>query len=232
MSRWDEFDDDDRQYVSVTTFLDIISKPFLYQWYAKMERAYVKHLIEEEKYELKDLLNYATSTSKEMPYGARLYTQETSDRGSNVHKAIDYTLKALKLPQLTKDEQHRYGKWVKWWDEQKFSLVGAERQVRSRKHGYAGTMDALLADGRVIDWKTGKGQYPEHKLQNYAYQWAEKENGDKITGGLLVYIPEDGDVQTIDVPEVTEELFKPVLAALDLWRWANNKTWSENEITH
>ena len=96
--------------------------------------------------------------------------------------------------------------------------------------GYAGTLDALVTDKlgllKVIDWKTGKSEYPEHSLQSWAYQNAMLEEGHvSVNGGLLVYIPKEKEIYTRDVPLVNSSLFAPVLAALELWRWSNNKPW-------
>jgi len=230
--RFYNFEGDDRDYVSVTTFLGIIAKPFLYGWNAKMEREYIRFLIEEEGYGLGDVLKVLNARPKEKPYGAQLYMKQTSDKGSKIHKAIDYTLKDLKLPKLNKVEQKLYDKWLEWWNAQGYELQGAERIVKNSTHGYAGTMDALVIkaeQGLVIDWKTGKNHYNEHDLQNYAYQKALWYEGQVVDGGLLVYIPEDKEIDdSHKLPRVTDELMKPVLHALGLWRWANNKPWKEN----
>jgi hypothetical protein len=112
-----------------------------------------------------------------------------------------------------------------WWKEQGFELLGAEQVVKHEWLGYAGTLDALVKKESkllIIDWKTGKNHYAEHVLQNLAYQHALGE----VHGGLLVYVRDDGKpVETHPVPQVTTELFQPVLDALGLWRWANNKPW-------
>lgn len=219
--RFYNFPDDSRSYVSVTTFLGIINKPFLMTWAAKMERELIRELAKQDK-ALLEILEYL---KPKQPYGYQLYTETTSQLGSNVHKAIDYTLKNLKLPKLSKQEQAVYDKWLAWWEAQGFSLIGAEKVIKSEQWGYAGTLDAevCLGDDRLIlDWKTGKNHYAEHVLQNLAYQHALD---DKPAGGLLVYIREGKEVETRPVPQVTPELLQPVLDALSLWRWANNKPW-------
>ena len=71
--RFYHFDGDDRDYVSVTTYQGMIAKPFLYGWNAKMEREYIRFLIEEEGYGLKQLLDLLYARPKDKPYGAKLY---------------------------------------------------------------------------------------------------------------------------------------------------------------
>jgi hypothetical protein len=248
MSRYYELPGDDRSYVSVTTFLDVISKPFLLPWAAKMERILINLLIE-QGYNLDYIKEYlATDPDNPKkfvnPFGYQSYTDSRADIGATVHKAIDYKLKKLRLPKMTKTEKKVYDKWLAWWEAQKFELLGAERVVYNRQLGYAGTLDALVRGGmedplhqllRVIDWKTGKGHYPEHILQNFAYQEALNEEGEvEPTGGLLVYIPSQPDeldkpIYTKKVEMVTPELMKKVEAYLNLWRIANNKPWIEKE---
>jgi PD-(D/E)XK nuclease superfamily protein len=232
--RWYEFEDDPRPYVSVTTFLDIINKPFLMPWAAKMERELIRKLVDlyngDDEEIIKNILAY---TDPLQPYGYKLYTEVASDWGRKIHKAIDYKLKGLKLPRMTKAERKVFDKWQEWWHAQKYELIGAEKKVRSKLYGYAGTLDAEIGDKNewrvIIDWKTGKSAYPEHTLQNLAYQSALKEEGDVTKYGLLVYIPKEGEVYTKEVPQVTDELFQPVLDALGLWRWSNKKTWKNEE---
>jgi hypothetical protein len=231
MSRYYDFPGDERQYVSVTTFLDVASKPFLIPWAAKMERELIRLVIEQGG----DLEAVKAFIEPKKPYGYQLYTESRADIGATVHKAIDMKLKGLKLPRMTKEEKHVYKKWLTWWGVQGFELLGAERVVKNEELGYAGTLDALVSRYMhipVIDWKTGKGHYPEHILQNFAYQRALHLEGLTCTGGLLVYIPSQPDeldrpVYTKEVPQVTPELMKKVEAYLDLWRIVNNKPWKE-----
>lgn len=231
MSRYYDFPGDKRRYVSVTSFLDIINKPFLLPWAAKMERELIQKLLDDGA----DAARIQEYIAAKQPYGYDLYSEVARDWGSKIHKAIDYTLKKLKLPKMTKEERKVYDKWLEWWKAQKFELLGAERVVKSTKYGYAGTLDALVRQALpgkpitrpVIDWKTGKSSYPEHELQNYAYQQALLEENVESSGGLLVYIPKDKEIYTKAVPKVTDELLAPALAALSLWRWANNKPWKE-----
>lgn len=225
--RFYDFPDDPNKYVSVTTFLGIIGKPFLVSWAAKMERELIKLLAEQGK-SLQEILEYL---QPKQPYAYRLYTESTSELGSKVHKAIDYTLKDLKLPRLTKKERKVYDKWLEWWKAQGFELLGAERVTKSTQYGYAGTLDALVSkDGRarVLDWKTGKNHYAEHDLQNLAYQYAliNEENMNIDGGGQLVYIREEKEIDdTHKIEQVNKDNFQPVLDSLSLWRWSNKKPW-------
>jgi len=227
--RFYDFPGDPRKYVSVTTFLGIIGKPFLQPWSAKMERELIRLLAEQGK-SLQEILEYL---EPKQPYGYQLYTQETSEWGNIIHKAIDYTLKDLKLPKMTKAQRKVYDKWKEWWGAQKFNLIGAEQIVKHVGLGYAGTMDAAVVNTAgelvVLDWKTGKNHYWDHELQNYAYQLALIDSGDdRINGGLLVYIPRDKEIDdSHKLARVNGELIAPVLAALALWRAANKKPWKE-----
>jgi len=237
--RFYEFDGDPRKYVSVTTFLGIIGKQqFLMPWAAKYERELILKLYD-NGHDLAGILDYIkpikdekTGRWKQQPYGYQLYMEETSEWGSTIHKAIDYTLKDLKLPKMTKAQRKVYDKWKEWWKAQSYELVGAEKVVKSEKYGYAGTMDAeVISEGKrlILDWKTGKNHYRENDLQNLAYQRALPAEGESLPGGgLLVYIPREKEIDdSHKIPQVTPELMQPVLDALSLWRWANNKPWKE-----
>jgi hypothetical protein len=223
--RYYTFTNDSRKYVSVTTFLGVIGKQqFLMPWAAKMERELISRLVEQGK-ALQEVLEYLQPGQ---PYGYQLSMQVSSAWGSKLHKAIDYTLKDLKLPKLSKTERKVYDKWLEWWKAQNYSLMAAEKVVKSEIHGYAGTLDSQVELGRshslILDWKTGKNHYKDHEYQNYAYQEALREQHETVTcEGLLVYIPQDKEIWTVPVPQVTSELMKPVLAALDLWREVNGK---------
>lgn len=228
-NRFYNFPGDPREYVSVTTFLDVINKPFLMPWAAKMERELLTKLAQQGKH-LDEIFEYF---QPKQPYGYKLYTDVAAEFGSKIHKAIDYTLKGLKLPKMDKEEKKVYDKWVEWWNGGRLVLIGAEKQVKCCSLGYAGTLDALVKDDvglvKVIDWKTGKSEYPEHSLQSWAYQWALEEESPllNVSGGLLVYIPKDKEIYTRTIPLVSLTLFKPVRAALELWRWANNVPWKD-----
>lgn len=126
-----------------------------------------------------------------------------------------------------------------------------EQTVYSRTHVFAGTMDLLatlnsgalltllerqgpvtatLADwlrGRavvcaLIDFKTGRGIYPESFLQSCAYQRALAEMGHgRVDGGLIVRLPKvatDPGFEVAVVPPA-RELFPTFLAARQLWQW-------------
>jgi len=224
--RFYEFPGDNKKYVSVTTFLSIINKPFLMPWAAKMERELIKVLADQGN-NLQGILEYL---APKRPYAYKLYTEDKAEIGSKVHKAIDYKLKGLKLPRMTKQEKMLYAKWLEWWKSKKYILEGAERTVKSLSYGYAGTMDALVTDTskgvpHIIDWKTGKNHYPEHELQNLAYQHCLTEEGFAVGGGELVYITADKEILTKQVAVLSAERLSPVVHALGLWRWANNKPW-------
>jgi len=69
----------------------------------------------------------------------------------------------------------------------RFTPEFIERQVWSRSHRYAGTVDALAEiDGKfgVLDIKTSPGFYPEYNLQTAAYVTALKEYHIKEALGL------------------------------------------------
>lgn len=227
--RFYDFPGDERKYVSVTTFLGIIGKQqYLMPWAAKMERELIKKLYD-QGLTWDEAITYL---EPKQPYGYQLSNEVASEFGNKIHKAIDYTLKGLKLPRMNKAERKVYDKWLEWWGAQGYDLEGAEEVVRCKRWGYAGTLDARVLKHnkrKILDWKTGKNHYDEHDLQNLSYQMALQETGHTCElGGELVYIPKDKEIWTSDVPVLTDDNFTPALNALGLWRWANKKPWKEN----
>ena len=73
--------------------------------------------------------------------------------------------------------------FLDWHNSENVKFVAAERIVYSKKHNYAGKMDALLEiDGRPVigDYKTGKGLYNDHYYQLAGYWNAIEEEDEKM----------------------------------------------------
>jgi len=101
-------------------------------------------------------------------------------------------------------------------------LVASERVLVSKRHGYAGSCDAiaLRGDGSlvVLDWKTGRRPYlPESALQIGGYAIALKEMaGRPVAEGYVVALRQTGRyvVRQVNLPLAKEGF----LAALALWK--------------
>ena len=227
-------------YKSVTSFLNILGKPALYNWIAKENRDQAVN----EAAEMYAALASTPPMSKTAfitSLTARIGTerqdqrklQKAGDIGTSVHKMVEWELgKELgedvgSCPELKGPEaENAFGEWVKWRDEVELKPLYLERTVYSHTYGYAGTMDCkAYVEGKLtlIDWKTGKAVYPEARIQNAAYRVADQECGEDLAEqGMIVRLPKMAgqgfEVVTLDEDELSE-CFKAFRAVLFLDKW-------------
>lgn len=191
-----------RQYVwpptgetfpSVTTILNSLPKHALKNWAAKMVATFaVDNLPLLEMMERDDAIDWL----KREPLRT---TQRAANLGSAIHHAIEHDHVE------TTDEIAPYlEQWRQFNATHQPTYEHAELTVYNRVRGYAGTADAIIVSPAtgcryIVDWKTGKGVYPEAGLQLAAYanaQWYD--NGDSletplppISRGLIVHLQPD-----------------------------------------
>lgn len=233
------------EYPSVTTILQVIGKPALIAWSAKVEREMVTN-VSAQLYEdvattpkmskIAYLNTLQTRLGKEKAHKKLL--EKAGDIGSQIHALIEWTLKASLMhepgpsPQVTDKAQWGFMAWEDWRKSVNLKPVFIEQTVWSDTHGYAGTMD-LLAEVNgvltVLDWKSGKAIYPESYLQNAAYRFALREmgHGDPVQG-LVVRLPKvdtDPDFEVKECPP-EKDCMEVFLNAKKLWEWSQkNDTW-------
>ncbi len=68
--------------------------------------------------------------------------------------------------------------FLEWEKNNKLKYLGSEIGVVSEKYRYGGTIDAIAQNGDkiwLLDFKTGSGVWPEHKIQVSAYRGAYTE---------------------------------------------------------
>lgn len=181
---------------SVTTILNVISKPALYQWYANQalenaKAAFIKALPysdELEDYEevVRNWPGYVERVIEEARHHPTQVRDNAADFGTRAHMAIDEMVKTGNL--YYTDDDHKKGwrdpldrtldAFQAWQASANVQVELAEHMVYSLTHGYAGSMDALgWRDQTVIalDWKTSSGTYPEMAMQVAAYAKAYEE---------------------------------------------------------
>lgn len=232
---------DGELYPSVTHCLQAIAKPALINWAANTERAAVTEAAA-DLYE-----QWAASVVPPvMPresYLATLHAKlgqvkahqktlaKAGDIGTAAHKLIEWTMRdaigADAGPKPAVDEKALWAfmAFEDWAKSVALKPVLIEQTVYSKMHRFAGTMDLLArVDGvlTLVDFKTGKGIYPEAYLQSAAYQVALIEMGYvQPAAGLIVRLPKvetDPHFEVAPVPPVTE-LFPVFLAVKELWKW-------------
>ena len=180
-----------KQYASVTTILNVINKPALIPWAKKQSLEKVKfvlqnHLMNGTLPEIKStddidaIINEASKTPDQV-------LQTAGDFGSQAHALIEKVINARinneKEPVIPVDLKVVMDSFEMFCEQYNPVFVGSEVQVSCMTRGphisehgyYAGTVDAVIVhEGRpiVIDFKTSKGIYDEHRLQVGAYSYA------------------------------------------------------------
>lgn len=119
-----------------------------------------------------------------------------------------------------------FEQFVKWWEEAKPELVGAEELVYSKEHNVAGTFDGLIRiNGKLVlcDWKTSnaytdapEGVSYEYFIQSAIYALAYVEMGNpEIEDLLIVSARKDGGFGLVFASELG-------LSMDDLYAWARS----------
>jgi hypothetical protein len=174
----------------VTSCTSIIDKsgPLLY-WATNLSRDYllshIKELIADKKGDtILQLIEEATKQHQ-------IKKKEAADLGTEAHKWAELFIKAKTkkdIPPMPKDERvyNAITAFLGWADEYEVKFLSSERHIYSKKHKYAGIMDAEAVINRkrcVVDFKTSKGFYSEYRFQVAAYQAAaEEESGQEYSG--------------------------------------------------
>jgi hypothetical protein len=236
-ARW--YKVEDQEYPSVTTILQVIGKPALIAWSAKVERELVTN-VSAQLYEDLAGTPKMTPPAYRMTLAMRLGKEKAnqkelakaSDIGSQAHRLIEWNLKASMMedagpsPHISDKAQWAFMAWEDWKRSVNLKPIWIEQTVWSKQHGYAGTMDLFAeVNGKptVVDWKTGKAIYPEAYLQNAAYRHALREmgHGDAVQG-IIVRLPkntEDPEFEAQIVQQSEESLFQVFLHTFELWKW-------------
>ena len=236
------YDIDGELYPSVTHCLQAIAKPALINWAANTERAAVTEAAA-DLYEQwakavvppvvpRDAY-IATLTAKLGQVKAHQKAlAKAGDIGTQAHKLIEWTMRtalhaeAGDKPVVSDQALWAFMAFEDWAKSVSLKPVLIEQTVYSKVHQFAGTMDLLARVHGVltlVDFKTGKGIYPESYLQSAAYQVALIEMGYvQPAAGLIVRLPKvdtDPAFEVAEVPPVAE-LFPVFLAVKDLWKWS------------
>lgn len=237
-------------YPSVTTILQVIGKPALINWAAKVERELVTEVSCGLYQDAMALPQKLSATAWITSLADRLGKTKASQRelakaseiGSQAHSLIEWTLKAKMLqqpgpaPKISDKAQWSFMAWEDWARSVELKPLFVEQVVYSEQYGYAGTLDLLAeVNGKltVLDWKTGKAVYSEAHLQNAAYRQAIREmgHGDPVQG-IIVRLPKvetDPAFEAVEaLPE--DECFKTFLQFFEGWKWTTKMdTWKNAE---
>lgn len=223
---------DGKKFPSVTSILNVLNKPQLVNWAVRLTRDYIKQELfafrRADSLEDLDLDNLLAKSAAEHDR----VRNAAADHGIAVHNSIaSYVGNKRNLAQ---DNDPVTISFRQWQEAAQFEPIAAEKLVFSREHGYAGTADLIgRVNGKlaVLDIKTGRGIYPEYKLQlaAYAVAWGE------MTGHFPevctnLHVKSDFTITEANTFTAAElfPLFQTFLAAKRLFEWLGEQPATKN----
>lgn len=156
---------------SVTTVLDTLNKPALPRWAAREVAAYaVDHV---DAWGLLDR-DAAMELLKGAPYRQ---SSRAAARGTDIHRHAEALIHGA-ADEVPPELEPYVEACARWMDRWAISPGLVECPVFHRTLGYAGEPDLFALSNRheepvLVDYKTGRGVYPEAALQLAAYRYAE-----------------------------------------------------------
>lgn len=211
---------DGNEYPTVTTILQVVSKPALVGWAAK---SVAEEAVRRAKNgEPLDVRSLAAS-----PWRTR---DAKGDIGSVVHSVLESYAKGevVAVSSVPEDARAHVSSLLEWLQEFKPDVLASEVTVFHEKPRYAGTFDAVmkLPSGKwLVDVKTGKGVYREAELQLAAYRHADfigRADGTRdvmpvVDGCRVLHVTPD----TAELVEVhaDDKAYEAFLAAARLWEY-------------
>jgi hypothetical protein len=205
---------DSKPFLSVTNILSVLDKPSLRIWYGQcVYRALAAEPGLSEQEALK------------APY---MISGKAKNRGTSVHDLTEHFVDTDAYIESLSEEMRGYGiAYRNWVHDFQPKIIAQEQTVFSNKHGYAGTLDALIQFGEgepiILDKKTGADLYPEVQLQLSAYKECYEEKGQHVGMAALLLKP-DG---TYKFERYNEFLINEFLACKRLYEWKNKKQMEE-----
>lgn len=209
---------------SITNVISTLSKDAIPRWAARTvaETAYrMRHSLAE--------MDEATAVDmlKGSPWSQ---ANRAADRGTDIHAYLESRLLGND-PEPLNDTAGAYVAAAEaWLDVWQPEALLTETTVFG--HGYAGTGDLwCYMDGQecIVDFKSGKGLYPDSSLQIAALWGASEAHvNDELTlapvvdRGCLVLIGVNGKHETRDVPDLMSA-FEAFESAIQLWRWRHGE---------
>lgn len=207
---------------SVTTLINVIHKPALVPWKAKMAAEYAV-----KNWEMLSGL----PESERVPLireAADRYASRASDHGTLIHEICDAWATGKPYPNWSSKADSSMNQFIEFLTAIRPRFVENEFTVWSRQYGYAGTADALLDIGGemvLADWKTGARVYPEVGLQLSALANADfilRPDGTEdplpgITRMAALHL-RPRSWRLVNIYE-SGECFRAFRAAIEIFRW-------------
>ena len=160
---------------------------------------------------------------------ARRVSKEATDWGTGIHALVEAVNRG-QSDNLLPEQLALITPYTRWYGENVEMILGAEKMLVSRTHGYAGTTDAIaIMKGdrypAIIDFKSSKtalGQ-DEWRLQLAAYAIAAQEHLGLICRRRIIVRLSRVDPDTLHVHELPEDALADdiecFLSLLRVWKW-------------
>ena len=111
-------------------------------------------------------------------------SQKAADIGTIAHAMIEADLKGKDFDSskhekdMIEKAETSYHAWLEWKELVSFKLLESEKSLVSEKYQFGGTIDiaAIKNVTAIVDLKTSKAVYPDHKIQVAAYGRVWNEN--------------------------------------------------------
>jgi hypothetical protein len=208
------------QVPSVTTIMKVLDKPALQGWGARVAAEYAwKNKDQLALFEERDFIAAVKSAHQ-------TEARTAADLGTLIHEICErWGNNPVDIP---KQADPYVNQFIAFLGDVKPEFVLKEVTFWNRTVGYAGTADAVAVIGKecwVIDYKTGKGVYPEYGLQLAALgagEFSVDIDGTEyemppITRHAIVHLrPRSWKMIEIMQPE---ECFTAFQACRELWHW-------------
>jgi hypothetical protein len=161
-------------------------------------------------------------------------SKKAADIGTIGHAMVEANLKGKRWQDIVEglsgvtDEmvataEKAFGAWEEWTSLVSFKLLESEIALISEEHQFGGTIDLAVVQKKrsILDIKTSKGVYADHKIQLAAYGrlWDENYPDKPIEAYYLLRLGKDqGEFAYYYWPELDDawEAFKHLRALHDL----------------
>lgn len=229
-----------RATTGVTTILNVLSKPALIGWSARLSaEKYAKELKEHKGEPITvALANELVGVAKNAPNENR---DKAGDTGSEIHELIEGYLQGETeglLVDASEEAEVAVRGFIDYYEKSDLKPLMIEQPVYSRQHDYAGTLDTVFEtpSGKKVlnDFKTTKkskwapdGVYVENFAQLGGYAQALHEMFGWTPDQLrITNVGKDGEVRVVN----NEDFGMTVDDAIHYWNalytaWYTNKDW-------
>ncbi len=197
--------------ISATACTGVLNKPALIPWALNLAGNFIK------EYMVKNGQATALELNAVIDEALKQHTikkTDAADIGSLVHafaqSFAESKLHGTPTPEIPTDGDPKMiagiNAFLDWYIKHDVQFIQVEQIVYSKQHGYCGIFDAVaMVNGKkvIIDYKTSKRVYNDHRYQIAGYRGAYEEENGKIDGAIVLHF--DKETGEFDMVELTDE---------------------------